>query len=286
MKKLSALWLAIAIMACSPLSLLRADGSSDPRVKVLLEEALHLYSERQYVRALDLFNQVQRIDPDNKTAKEYIKSSEERISEWENQGDTAAPKKDSTNWDSLLNERSKKSPAEPQANANDLIAARRSLVERMRNRSVRADDIVKISDGKRGVEVVLFHDQLFLPGLQTLRDEALPILDNVAQLLRQRGDREVTITSQAKTDSNDLSRYRSHAVSHSLHVSCPTQHGRVSFRHKRITERRSFFCYEYPDDARDYFLFQLGGQRNLETKFEDSCCLFWWTGFGCFSAFA
>jgi outer membrane protein OmpA-like peptidoglycan-associated protein len=203
MKKLSALWLAIAIMACSPLSLLRADGSSDPRVKVLLEEALHLYSERQYVRALDLFNQVQRIDPDNKTAKEYIKSSEERISEWENQGDTAAPKKDSTNWDSLLNERSKKSPAEPQANANDLIAARRSLVERMRNRSVRADDIVKISDGKRGVEVVLFHDQLFLPGLQTLRDEALPILDNVAQLLRQRDDREVTITSQAKTDSND-----------------------------------------------------------------------------------
>ena len=27
----------------------------DPRAKPLLEEALHLYSERQYVRALDLF---------------------------------------------------------------------------------------------------------------------------------------------------------------------------------------------------------------------------------------
>lgn len=195
------LLLLLAVLACAPR--VWAEGASDPRVKVLLEEALHLYSERQYVRSLDLFNQVQRIDPDNKTAKEYIKSSEERISEWENQGDSGTPKRNTANWDTILDNKPKRASNEPQANANDLIAARRSLVERMRNRALKTENIVQINDGKRGIEVVLFHDQLFLPGLQTLRDEALPILDNVSQILRQKGDREVTIVSQAKTDSND-----------------------------------------------------------------------------------
>lgn len=194
-------FLVLAVLSLTPR--LWAEGASDPRVKVLLEEALHLYSERQYVRALDLFNQVQRIDPDNKTAKEYIKSSEERISEWENQGDSSAAKRNTANWDTVLEKKPKRASSEPQANANDLIAARRSLVERMRNRAVKTENIVQINDGKRGIEVVLFHDQLFLPGLQTLRDEALPILDNVSQILKQKGDREVTVVSQAKTDSND-----------------------------------------------------------------------------------
>jgi flagellar motor protein MotB len=175
-------------------------AESDPRVKVLLEEALRLYSERQYVRALDLFKQVERIDPINTTAKEYIKSSEQRINEWENQGDK--PAKDDPSWDSLLNKK-KKGGEGSQTNALDLIAARRSLVERMKNRSTNTDNIVQIRDNKRGLEIVLFHDQLFLPGLQTLRDEALPILENVAQVMKQKGDREVTIYSQAHSDSSD-----------------------------------------------------------------------------------
>src|SRR4029077_16056755 len=87
--------------------------------------------------------------------------------------------------------------------ASDLIAARRSLVERMRNRSSNTDNIVKIQETKRGINVTLFHDQLFLPGLQTLRDEALPILENVSQLIRSKGDREVTIVSLAHGDSTD-----------------------------------------------------------------------------------
>lgn len=194
----------LCLMLAGPLRLVHADGPNDPQVKVLLEEGLRLYGERQYVRALDLFKQVQRIDSTNATAAEYIKSSEQRIMEWESQGDSGGEqKKGDADWDSLLNSKPKKGGAETQANANDLIAARRSLVERMKNRSIKTENIVQINDTKRGIEVTLFHDQLFLPGLQTLRDEALPILDNVSQLIRTKGDREVTIVSQARTDSND-----------------------------------------------------------------------------------
>lgn len=176
-------------------------AADDPRIRVLLEEGLRLYSERQYVRALDLFKQVQRIDPANPTADEYIKSSEQRILEWEAQG-TGTPSGGKANptWDSLLDERR---TTGVQTNANDIIAARRSLVERMRNRSSNTDNIVQIEDTKNGLDVTLFHDQLFLPGLSTLRDEALPILENVADLIRQKGDREVRIVSVAHTNSED-----------------------------------------------------------------------------------
>lgn len=178
-------------------------ASGDPRVKVLLEEALRLYSERQYVRSLDLFKQVQQIEPDNATANEYITSSEQRIMEWESQGGDASNNKKDANWDTLINGKKKGSELGNATNANDIIAARKSLVERMRNRSTNTDNIVQIQDTKRGLEVVFFHDQLFLPGLQTFRDEALPILENVAQLIRQKGDRQITVTSQAHTNSND-----------------------------------------------------------------------------------
>lgn len=175
--------------------------NADPRVKVLLEEALRLYSERQYVRALDLFKQVQQIEPANATADEYVKSSEQRITEWESEGDKSDSKKKS-NWDSLLGNK-KKGVAENAPNASDIIAARKSLVERMRNRSTNTDNIVQIQDTKKGLEVLLYHDQLFLPGLQTLRDESLPILENVAMLIRQKGDRQVTIQSLAHVNSTD-----------------------------------------------------------------------------------
>jgi hypothetical protein len=99
--------------------------------------------------------------------------------------------------------RGKKGGADGGANANDLIAARKSLVERMRNRSTNTDNIVQIQETKRGLDVVLFHDQLFVPGLQTLRDEALPILENVAQLIRSKGDRQITVASVAHTNSTD-----------------------------------------------------------------------------------
>lgn len=137
----------------------RADDAN-PQVKALLEEGLRLYGEKQYVRALDLFKQVQQVDPSNATAAEYIKSSQQRIQEWDADGGDKS-KSDPT-WDSLL--KGKKAAAgEGAANANDLIAARKSLVERMRNRSTNTDNIVQIQDSKRSLDIVLFHDQLFHP---------------------------------------------------------------------------------------------------------------------------
>jgi len=177
-----------------------AFAEGDVRIKVLMQEALQLYSERRYVKSLDLFNQVLRIDPNHNLAKEYIKSSEQRISEWETQGtDTGGP---SVTWDALLDEKGVPGPGEI-TNAKDIIAARKSLVERMKNRAVKAENIVKIEEDKRGLEVILYHDQLFLPGLQTLRDEALPILENIATLIRDKADRDVTIYSMARHDSTD-----------------------------------------------------------------------------------
>ena len=179
-------------------------AAEDPRTKPLLQEALRLYGERQYVRALDLFKQVQRIDPSNVTAQEYIKSTEQRILEWETQaGDFDPSQKPAATWDSLLDPKSGTGGVEGMTNAKDIIAARRSLVQRMRNRSMNTDKIVKIEDSKRGLEVSLFHDQLFLPGLQTLREEALPILSNVADLIRTSGEKQVTLLSLAHSDSND-----------------------------------------------------------------------------------
>jgi hypothetical protein len=78
-------------------------------------------------------------------------------------------------------------------NAKDIIAARKSLVDRMKNRSSNTDNIVQIEQGSRGVDVTLFHDQLFVPGLTTLRDEALPVLQNVSDLIRNGGDKEIMI---------------------------------------------------------------------------------------------
>jgi len=198
MKNLAIIGLIVSLLMSGFAAPLRAAGD-DPRMKPLLEEALHLYSERQYVRALDLFKQVQRIDPANKTAEEYVKSCEQRILEWETLGGER-PKTQEATWDTLLKRRGTTDFA---SNASDIIAARRSLVERMRNRSQNTDNIVQIKDGKGGLEVTLFHDQLFLPGLQTLRDEALPILENVAKLIREKDDREVTVSSVAHSDSKD-----------------------------------------------------------------------------------
>lgn len=223
-----------------PPSLAHADD--DTRAKPLLEEALHLYSERQYVRALDLFKQVQRIQPDNKTAEEYVKSCEQRILEWETKGGEGAQGKDAT-WDDLLK---KKSGSDYASNANDIIAARRSLVERMRNRSTNTDNIVQIQDTKRGLEVVLYHDQLFLPGLLTLRDEALPILENVAQLIRTKGDREVTLTSVAHSDSNDPFLYFPEAEQATADPSLPAAKGNGSAAmFQDIEAQRSLILFTY-----------------------------------------
>lgn len=199
---LGALKLALVIMMAMG-GLAETALANDPRVKPLLQEALRLYSERQYVRALDLFKQVQQIEPENPTAEEYIKSSEQRILEWETQGgEYGASRRPAANWDTLLNQRPGVG-VEGLSNAKDIIAARRSLVDRMKNRSMNTENIVKIEDSKGGVDITLFHDQLFLPGLQTLRDEALPILANVADLVRTSGERDVRLTSVAHSDSND-----------------------------------------------------------------------------------
>jgi tetratricopeptide (TPR) repeat protein len=174
----------------------------DPRVKVLMQEALQLYSERRYVKAKDLFNQVLRIDPSNNLAKQYLKSTEERITEWDAQGGEYQSGGEHVTWDALLDSKSQAGMGERE-NAKEIIATRKSLVERMQSRSVKTDNIVRIEDTKKGLEVILYHDQLFLPGLQTLRDESLPILENVANLMKERGDRMITIYSMSRHDSTD-----------------------------------------------------------------------------------
>lgn len=221
--------------------------SGDPRVKTLLQEALRLYSERQYVRALDLFKQVRSIDPGNQTASEYIKSSEKRILEWESQ---SGEKKDASHpkatWDSLLHPESNRVGVESLTNAKDIIAARRSLVARMQKRSVNTDNIVKIEDSKRGLDVTLFHDQLFLPGLKTLRDEALPILSNVADLIRTSGEREVTVRSVAHSDSNDpYLLYPERNAASSDQTLPQLASGDSSFLFENIEATRAFVLFTY-----------------------------------------
>src|SRR5688572_21303078 len=144
---------AFILLLCLSALPVRVHAEDDPRVRVMLEEGLRLYSEKQYVRALDLFKQVQRIDPSNKTAEEYAKSTEQRITEWESQGGSGAARKKEPTWDSLLDEN--KALPGGVANAKDIIAARRSLVERMRNRSTNTDNIVQIEDNKGGLDISL-----------------------------------------------------------------------------------------------------------------------------------
>lgn len=178
--------------------------AEDPRVKDLLGEALKLYGDHQYVRALDLFKQAQALDPTNATAEDYIKNTKQRILEWELQGNESAPsgdKQPAANWDNLAP--SGANAADTVTNAKDIIAARKSLVDRMKNRSSNTDNIVQIEQSSRGVDITLFHDQLFVPGLTTLRDEALPILQNVADMIRTGGDREVMVRCATHTESED-----------------------------------------------------------------------------------
>jgi hypothetical protein len=177
-------------------------AEEDPRVKIIMQEGLRLYSDKQYIKAQDLFKQVLRIDPANTLAQQYIKSSEDRIREWESGGGEKLPSDSKVNWDNLLSSKNIKGGGDV-ANAKDIIATRKSLVERMKNRSVNAENIVKIQVNNKGIEVILYHDQLFLPGLLILRDEALPVLEKVAQLMREKKEREVVLYSLAQQDSTD-----------------------------------------------------------------------------------
>jgi hypothetical protein len=217
-------------------------AADDARTKPLLEEALRVYGDRQYVRALDLFKQVQRIDPENATAKEYVQSCEQRILEW-NKQDVGDGKAADPTWDSLLKN---KKGTDPQNNANEIVAARRSLVERMKKRSTNTDNIVQIQETRKGVEITLYHDQLFLPGLQTLRDEALPVLENVAQVLRDKGDRAITIQSVAHEDSNDpFLLYPDVASSGGADPSLPQMKSGTSMLFQDIESTRAFILFTY-----------------------------------------
>lgn len=221
----------------------------NPQVKGLLSEALKLYSEHQYVRALDLFKQVQAIDPANSTAQEYIKNTKQRILEWELQGSKEEGTKTEVNWDTLT--KPKERIEETPANAKDIIAARKSLVEKMKNRSSNTDNIVQIKDTGKRLEVTLFHDQLFLPGLQTLRDEALPILDNVAQLIRTGGDREVEVQSLAHAESKD---------SFDLTPQIPVDDNPAL---SQLKSNESSLVVEDIETTRSLILFSYLGQRSL-----------------------
>lgn len=179
-----------------------ARAEDDPRVKVIMQEGLRLYSEKQYIKALDLFKQVLRIDPANNLATQYVKSSEDKIREWESGTGESLPADSKVTWDNLLGSKNIKGAGDV-TNAKDIIAARKSLVDRMRNRSVNTENIVKIQVTNKGMDVILYHDQLFLPGLLILRDEALPVLEKVGQLMREKKERDVTILSMAQQDSSD-----------------------------------------------------------------------------------
>jgi flagellar motor protein MotB len=192
MKKIT---LIVLTFFMASFAVLRA--AEDPRVKSILGEALKLYGDHQYVRALDLFKQAQALDPANATAEDYIKNTKQRILEWELQGNESAPQAEKqANWDTIA-------PSSPDtaANSKDIIAARKSLVDRMRNRSSNTDNIVQIEQTSKGVDVTLFHDQLFVPGLTTLRDESLPVLQNVADLIRTGGDKEIMVRCASHADA-------------------------------------------------------------------------------------
>lgn len=193
--------LAIGLFCIMPLAGLHAEDNE--QVKGLLKEGLELYNQKQYVRALDLFKQAQNIDANNALAAEYIKSTKQRILEWENQSGDGEKARNSTTWDSLLNNKSGLSERDTAANAKDIIAARKSLVERMKNRSTNIDNIVQIQDNGKSVDIVLFHDQLFVPGLTILRDEAFPVLTNVSDVLKKAGDKVVTVRSVTHEESQD-----------------------------------------------------------------------------------
>jgi tetratricopeptide (TPR) repeat protein len=176
--------------------------ANEGQVKQLLKDGLELYNQKQYVRALDIFKQAQTLDPNNALAAEYIKSTKQRILEWEHQSGDADPSKGAS-WDSLLNPRGGLTDRDTALNARDIVAARKSLVERMKNRSSNMDNIVQISETSKNVDILLFHDQLFFPGLTALRDEAFPVLMSVAQALRRNADRAVTVRSVTHENSTD-----------------------------------------------------------------------------------
>jgi hypothetical protein len=196
MKKLKTFFMLGCVLFSS--ALLWADAG---RIKSLLQEALKLYGDHQYVRALDLFKQAQALDPTNVTAEEYIKNTKQRILEWELQGnDAPVEKKQNANWENLAPTNLANDVA---TNSKDIIAARKSLVDRMKNRSSNTDNIVQIEQTGKGLDVTLFHDQLFVPGLTTLRDEALPILQNVSDLVRTGGDKNIRVRCATHTQTED-----------------------------------------------------------------------------------
>ncbi len=242
--------LILAVCLFSSAAFLRAE---DDNVKNLMGEGLQLYSEKQYIRALDLFKQVKRIDPSNALADEYIAKTEKAITDWENNPET--PKEKSPTWDTLLDARQNRRPVADVANAKDIIAARRSLVERMKNRSTRTDNIVQIQDNNRGLSIILFHDQLFVPGLQTLRDEALPILENVAALIRQKGDKGVTIQSLARNDSQDP---------YMLYPDFPVPAPDPTSRMRKDKEKDTpSFVFQDIEATRSFILFTYLAQRSM-----------------------
>lgn len=241
--------LLIALVG-SPL-LSRAED--DPRVKVLMQEGLRLYSEKQYIRALDLFKQVDRIQPNNDIVKDYITNSEKRIQEWDQNGGDKGQKETGASWDSLLDAK-KTNAGDMATNAKDIIAARKSLVDRMKNRTTNTDNIVKINDDKKGLEIILFHDQLFVPGLQILRDEALPILENVAMLIRDKGDRPVTIRSLARSNSTDP---------FLLFPDYPVPAPDPSLPRAKSDESASAFLFQDIEATRSFILFTYLAQRSM-----------------------
>ncbi len=200
MKKIKLTIALIGMIVCG----VAGAHAEDARVKSLLQEGLKLYGDHQYVRALDLFKQVQALEPTNGTAEEYIKNTKQRILEWELQGDDKDTGKQGANWDNIA---PTGSAADTATNSKDIIAARKSLVERMKNRSSNTDNIVQVEQTGRGLDITLFHDQLFVPGLQTLRDESLVILQNVADMIRTGGDRDVVIRSATHTEPSSEDPY-------------------------------------------------------------------------------
>jgi hypothetical protein len=52
--------------------------AKDQHITLLLQEGIHFYSEKQYAQAMNKFDELLKIDPNNQTASEYRKRSEEK----------------------------------------------------------------------------------------------------------------------------------------------------------------------------------------------------------------
>lgn len=84
--------------------------------------------------------------------------------------------------------------------SQEVLEERQALVEHFEDRVVPLDQSVEIKESKGKIEITLRHSQLFLPGLDIFRDNALESIQKAVDTVRANPDKRVILRS--------VSRYR------------------------------------------------------------------------------